>query len=292
MNCLGLPLPVPGLRRRLQALGKELAASGVDIACLQEVGRWQHLQRLRQDEHAWPYALAIQYPYAPKGGLVTLSRLPFFFTNHTTFREQGPPVSVHTPERLQGKGMLMAVLQLAGRDIVILNTHLAANYTARWTHGNPFVKIERAQLREVAQVVEAIPDETIVVVAGDFNVPRGSWLYHELLAATHLHDPLRESTEPTYRPLPGMPARAAQALDHILVRWPRNLAVDVCSELCFREPVHLAHGMTGLLSDHLGVRLTLRWKEMLPVDPDRSHTPDQALPTPPQRLEAVPHLTP
>ena len=287
MNCLGLPLPVPGLRRRLQALGKALAAADSDIACLQEVGRWQHLQRIRADEQAWPYALAVQYPYAPKGGLVTLSRLPFFYSNYAAFHEQGARVSLHTPERLQAKGMLLAVLHIAGRDVIVFNTHLAANYSARWSHGNPFVKVERAQLKELAKAVESIPDETIVVVAGDFNVPRGNWLYHEFLAATRLHDPLQASAEPTYRPLPGMPARAAQALDHILVRCPRGLAVTANSELRFGEPVHLAHGLTGYLSDHLAVRLTLEWPDTAPEP-----SSDQALSVdhhaapldPPQRL--------
>ena len=126
MNCLGLPVPVPGLRRRLQALGRALAATAADVACLQEVGRWRHLPLLRHDETTWPHAIALNYPYAPKGGLVTLTRLPVIHTGYTTFRERGV-VGLHTTEPLQGKGILQTTLVLGERPIVVLNTHLAAN---------------------------------------------------------------------------------------------------------------------------------------------------------------------
>ena len=261
MNCLGLPVPVPGIRRRLQALGKALATSNADVVCLQEVGRWRHLVHLRIDETTWPYAVAIDYPYAPKGGLVTLSRRAIAEPVFTTFQERGRPVSLHTAERFQGKGILQTPMVAGARPVALLNTHLAANYSAQWTHTNPYARVERAQLREIAAVVRAIPEDTLVIVAGDFNVPRGSWLYREFVSSTGLHDPLAGSDAPTYRPLPGLPARAAQALDHIFIRAPRDLTVEARSELCFAEPALLAHGTFGYLSDHLGVRTTLQWAD-------------------------------
>ena len=271
MNCLGLPVPIPGLRRRLQALGRALAESDADLVCLQEVGRWRYLPLLRHDTARWPHAAAVDYPFAPKGGLVTLSRLPVVVPEYHAFRERGRMVSAHTAERFQGKGVLQTIVDVGEQRAVILNTHLAANYNAQWSYTNPYAKVERAQLEEIALLVERIPSEAILVVAGDFNVPRGSWLYQELLEATGLHDPLGESTEPTYRPLPGMPARAAQALDHVLVRVPTQIPVEVRAELCFREPVPLTYGATGYLSDHVGVRMDIKW-------PDRSQTEQRSDP--------------
>jgi endonuclease/exonuclease/phosphatase family metal-dependent hydrolase len=265
MNCLGLPLPVPGLRRRLKALGWALAEAGVDVACLQEVGRWGHLQLLRHDEEQWPHAVAASYPYAPKGGLATLARLAVVNPNFHAYRERGRPVSLHTPERFQGKGVLEIETEVDGQRIFVLNTHLAANYNAQWGHTNRYAKVERAQLKELAGVIEHVPDEAIVVLGGDFNVPRGSWLYDEFLAETGMHDPLGTSDQPTFRPLPGMPARAAQALDYILIRAPHHLRVEASSELCFGEPTLLAPSTVGYLSDHLGVRMALRWQKMTPV---------------------------
>ena len=262
MNCLGLPVPVPGLRRRLQALGHAIATSNTDIACLQEVGRWRHLPLLRRDEDAWPHAIAMTHPYAPKGGLVTLTRLPIEATSYSTFRERGRTMSLHATERYQSKGILHISMMVGAQEVVVFNTHLAANYSARWTYTNPYAKVERAQLHEIADVVRAVPADKLVVVAGDLNVPRGSWLYHEFLLTAGLHDPLAGSPAPTYRPLPGMPAGAVQALDHILVRMPDDRPLQLSAELCFGDPVIMAHGATGYLSDHLGVRLTLAWSDI------------------------------
>lgn len=257
MNCLGLPVTLPGVQRRLQALGRALAGAGADIACLQEVGRWRYLPLLENE--TWPYAVAQQHPYAPRGGLVTLSRLPVAATEYTTFRSRGAAASLHAAERYQAKGVLGIELELDGRRVVVLNTHLAANYTANWTYTNIFAKVEHAQLLEIAALVNALPPDTLVVVAGDFNVPRGSWLYNEFRTAARLRDPLAGAEEPTYRPLPGMPGRAAQALDHVLVRVPPGSDLEIDAELCFRDPVLLAPGEHGFLSDHLGVRAVLRW---------------------------------
>lgn len=260
INCLGLPVPLPGLRHRLSVLGKALADLEADVACLQEVGQWRHLPLLRHDEERWPHALAIVHPYAPKGGLVTLSRLPTRDPAYLPFRERGRFASLHATERHQAKGFLQITITAYGRSVVVFNTHLAANYNAEWSYTNPYAKVERAQLRELAACVAAVPAGTPVVVAGDFNVPRGSWLYHEFCAAANVVDPLRDATTPTYRPLPGMPARAAQALDHVLVRTPADGSFSFESELCFAEPVLLGRGGTlGYLSDHLGVKLRLRW---------------------------------
>lgn len=261
MNCLGLPVPLPGLRRRLLALGKAIADSCVDVACLQEVGRWRYLPMLRHAESYWTNAVAMAHPYAPKGGLATLVRPTTIETSYHMFQERGSAASLHATERYQAKGVLRTTIMVADRPAVVLNTHLSANYSANWSYTNPYAKVERAQLRELGEVVRAIPEETPLIVAGDFNVPRASWLYEEFRAATGLHDPLADATEPTYRPMPGIPDRAAQPLDHIFVRLPRTHTYTIRSELCFREPVLLAHGVSGYLSDHLGVRLTLSWND-------------------------------
>lgn len=259
MNCLGLPLPLPGVRGRLRALGAALANSNADVACLQEVGRWRYLPLLRSDEKRWPTAVATPHGYAPKGGLVTLTRSPVERCDYHVFRERGSAASLHAAERYQGKGVLVTSLMIDTLPVVVLNTHLAANYAANWSYTNPYAKVERAQLRQVAEVVESLPHDALVIVAGDFNVPRHSWLYEELRAATGLIDPLAHDRTPTYRPLPGVPARAAQAIDHILVRMPPHLSCTLEARLCFTEQVVLAHGSEGFLSDHLGVRVTLCW---------------------------------
>ncbi len=257
-NCWGLPVPIPGLRRRLRAIGRALAESDIDIACLQEVGRWRHLPLL-QHNGVWPHTVAVTHPYHPKGGLVTLARRPVIETTYRPFRERGRAASLHATEWYQSKGVLRATALIGGQRVVIFNTHLAANYNARWGRNDPYARVERAQLRELADEINAVPRDMLVVVAGDFNVPRHSWLYDEFCGATGMIDPLYDSSEPTYRPLPGVPVRAAVALDHVLIRVPPGARMRLSPDLCFREPVLLEHGRAGYLSDHIGVRTTIEW---------------------------------
>lgn len=258
-------MPLPGIRQRLRVLGAALAAGDDDIVCLQEVGRWRYLPLLHYDDRRWPFVAAAAHPYAPKGGLATFARVPILDQEYRRFEARGSAASLHATERYQNKGMLAATLVVAGQHVVVINTHLAANYAANWSYTNPYAKVERAQLREVADLVQQLPTDTLVIVAGDFNVPRGSWLYKELCNLADLVDPLAASHESTYRPMPGMPARAAQALDHIFLRVPPALSASFDAALCFEEPVVLQHGKTGYVSDHLGVRLRLRWQPAQPT---------------------------
>jgi len=188
-----------------------------------------------------------------------LARAPILDQHYRRFEARGSAASLHATERYQNKGMLAATFVVAGQRVVVINTHLAANYAANWTYTNLYAKVERAQLREVADLIQQLPADTLVIVAGDLNVPRGSWLYNELCHAANLSDPLAPSHEPTYRPMPGVPTRAAQALDHILLRVPIALQATCDAALCFGEPVVLQHGKTGYVSDHIGVRLRLQW---------------------------------
>ena len=99
---------------------------------------------------------------------------------------------------------------------------------------------------------------TLVVAAGDFNFPRGSWLYDEFLAASGMIDPLAGDARPTVRAFPGVPARYAQPIDFALVRAPALPGLRIASELRFVEQVRFS-GRPRFLSDHVGVELRVGW---------------------------------
>ncbi len=151
-NCMGLPFTLPGMRQRLRAAGAVLAASDADVACLQEVGRWRYLPLLHYNGR-WPFVAATEHPYAPKGGLATLARVPILAQEYQRFEARGSAASLHATERYQNKGLLLTTLMLADQVVVVINTHLAANYNADWSYTNPYAKVERAQLREVVAAV-------------------------------------------------------------------------------------------------------------------------------------------
>jgi hypothetical protein len=63
-------------------------------------------------------------------------------------------------------------------------------------------------------------------------------------------DPLAGDQRPTYRTLPGVPARYTQPIDYALVRAPPLPGLHIRSDICFQERIPLIGGRQGYLSDH------------------------------------------
>jgi endonuclease/exonuclease/phosphatase family metal-dependent hydrolase len=188
-----------------------------------------------------------------------LARRPITGNQFTAYRERG---RLHSPAIVDWplhKGVLSTSLALGDLPVVVLNTHMNANYSGNWSQDNHFTHTERAQLRQLAEIVNAQPSSTLVVAAGDFNIPRGCPPYDEFLALSGLTDPLAGDPQPTYRPPFVIPKRYALALDFVLIRAPRLPDFQVRADLRFREQLPLIGGGTGYLSDHYAVELQLSW---------------------------------
>jgi endonuclease/exonuclease/phosphatase family metal-dependent hydrolase len=252
-NCYAVPTPARN-RARLATLGRTLDRAGHDIVCLQEVQSAAYLPLLRRSFPGFPHLVYQPALPAPLGGLVMVSRWPVERADFIPFRARGP--WLFTPaiaDRLLRKGMLIATIAVRGAPVIVVNTHLLANYRGDWTPGARYVAAQRAQLRQLADVVNGLDRRLPVIVAGDFNVPRGSWLYDEFVAATGLRDPLAGDGRPTYRPAFPVPARYALPFDLLLVRPPEGGEVAASARLVFEEKTRLVTGWADYLSDHYGV---------------------------------------
>ncbi len=257
-NCFGgLNWTTP---RRLLTLARELERQAPEIVCLQEV-QTQVAQRLLL--HACtshPQRAYVPGRRAPRGSLLTLARTPINAPAFARYDTQGAWYTPTLMDRLTQKGALVTSLHYAGRDVIVINTHLVANYGANWRPGSRAALDQQRQLRQLATLVHTLPAEALVLVAGDFNIPRGSWLYDEFLALSGAQDPLAGDLRPTYRPFPGIPARYARPIDFIFLRPPSDLNVQMEADLCFTDKLPLVGGGQSYLSDHLGVQVTLRWR--------------------------------
>lgn len=256
-NCFGVP--TPSARRRLLALARELAARADDVVCLQEVQAHAYSRLLTAACAAsHPYHSAVPFVYAPKGGLLTLSRAPIEAQEFVLFRARDVVAAPALMDWALHKGVLLTRLRAAGLPIALLNTHLSANYSADWSRENRYARVEWRQLEQLAGLVRAQPPEALVLVAGDFNIPRGSWLYREFLAASGLADPLAGDLRPSHRTPPGIPAHLARPIDYALLRAP---SADLRAESAYRLDAPLALGArrVGFLSDHNAVELRLEW---------------------------------
>jgi endonuclease/exonuclease/phosphatase family metal-dependent hydrolase len=256
---------------RVTALAEELTKLKAEIVCLQEIH--QHLFR-RTLTAATPYHVdAIHAPKRgrPRGGLLTLSRLPVVTHNYIPFVEQGRWYHLELMDRLLEKGLLVTHYEVAGLPLIIANTHIIANYAADYGRtGRPALR-QQSQLRQLATVIRALPAEALVVLVGDFNLPRGSWLYQEFLEASGMEDTMSGDQRPTYRPLPGVPAHYALPIDFVFVRRPQNRTISYTSNLCMDQPVHLVGNYRNFLSDHLGIISHFSW----PLDAGSEQVPDE-----------------
>ncbi len=258
LNCFGVPTPTT--RRRLAALARALNQREATVVCLQEVQAHNYRRLLIRACDHYPSHAFTPFMHAPKGGLLTLSRLPIEHIQFILYRERGRWWTPAIQDWILHKGVLISRMTLNGIPIAVLNTHLTANYSGDWRRTNRYAQHERSQLQQLSEAVQVESAETLVVVAGDFNIPRGSWLYKEFLVASGMTDPLAGDKQPTFRPPRGIPGRYVVPVDFTFVRLPENLPdVQIRNQIIFQEKYPLIAGRKGYLSDHFGVELELSW---------------------------------
>jgi endonuclease/exonuclease/phosphatase family metal-dependent hydrolase len=246
-NTLFLGRPRP----RLRALSQALDGMELDVVCLQEVLWRRHLSSIAT---GFPHAAYVPRGPAVKGGLLTLSRWPMEEPRYLEYRVR----SGRRPDlfdRLLRRGLLITRISISGRPVTVVNTHLLANPTGDWSRSNPYARAGEVALNQLAEAVSADHRDPMVVM-GDFNVPRGSWLLDEFLARAGLRDVLAGDRRPTYRPTPKIPIPAA--IDHVLVRPTPSQEMRVEAELVFQERMSLPGGRAVHLSDHFGIEASIQ----------------------------------
>jgi endonuclease/exonuclease/phosphatase (EEP) superfamily protein YafD len=245
--------------RRLRSLVRELQVLTPTVVCLQEVQSNLALRLLRRTATTYPGHAYLPGLSAPLGSLLTLARDPLHSPHFVRYTTQGAWFGPTVMDQLTQKGMLISRCEHHGVPFVMINTHLVANYGANWQPESRAARDQQSQLQQLAATVCDQPSEAVVLVAGDFNIPRSSWLYDEFLRLSALHDPLAGDDRPTYRPFIGVPARYALPIDFVFIRTPPGLSVQTEAEFFFTDQYGYVGGGRGYLSDHVAVRVMLRW---------------------------------
>ncbi len=253
LNCFGLWLP--NTSRRLKALARELEQSPYQVVCLQEIQLHKYQKMLVEDCTSYPYAQFEPYVHCPKGGLLTLSRTPVTSTSFEPYTERGLWFTPMVLDRLFFKGMLITRLTWKKIPIVIINTHLLANFAGDWERRGMYARVEEKQLRQVAETVQAQPTDSVIIVAGDFNIPRGSVLYKDFLIHSGLTDLLADDTRPTLRVPFGAVSHFPLAVDYVFVRIPEKYSFKIDCDLCFTKKCLMDDRRQLYLSDHYGVEI-------------------------------------
>ncbi|HET6595796.1 MAG TPA: endonuclease/exonuclease/phosphatase family protein [Anaerolineales bacterium] len=260
-NCFGTP--VPKARRRLRALARQLEDSDIQLVCLQEVQLVFFQRLLIQACSSYPFQAYEPHLHSPKGGLVTLSRVPLAAQRFETYTEQGRWYLPTAMDRFLRKGMLISSLHWQGVPVVVINTHVIANYNGDWERQGVFAKMQEKQLHQLAEVVSIQPSDALVVVVGDFNIPRGSRLYTNFLHWTGLIDTLAQDQRPTHRPPRGVPAQYSLPIDFTFVRMPSSLSLQINCDLRFSNKLQLTHRHQDYLSDHNAIEVSFTAKSSI-----------------------------
>lgn len=259
LNCFGLFLP--GTRRRLLALAREVERCPHQIVCLQEIQLHAYQNLLVRACPDYPYSAYEPYVHCPKGGLLTLSRVPLTSKSFEPYIKRGMWYTPMLLDMLFYKGMLTTKFLWSRIPVVIINTHLLANFGGDWNRNGMYAQVEEKQLQQLAGTVRAQPVDSMVIVVGDFNIPRGSRLYLDFLAASELTDPLAGDTRPTVRPPSGVPSRYALPIDYALVRMPHQHSFRTDCDLYFSKKYETSYKRQDYLSDHNGIEIRITMDE-------------------------------
>jgi len=252
LNCLGVPF-VRQPRARLSTLGRELNDAALDVICLQEIQFSRFLPLLRAVFTNYPHQTYEPFVHAPKGGLVTLSHAPVQRRRFVLYEQRGHWHSSTFADWLLHKGILIAELVLAGEPVTVVNTHLLANYSADWSHGNRYARHQQAELQQLRRVLDELDRDVLTIIAGDFNLPTQTALYRDFVQAAGLFDPLADNHEPTLHPPRFLRGDHAQPIDHVLIRAPRGRAIQASAQLVFSDKLRLINGKHARISDHSGI---------------------------------------
>lgn len=257
LNTFGLPLYLGW--ERLGRLADQLNRVPVTAICLQEIQQNAYTHLIQRGLTFYPHAVFERHRYAPKGGLAIYSRLPFAAQRFEVYHDRGPWHSISFADWALYKGFQSVHYEVEGMSIIVLNTHMNANYGGVWHHTNRLTRILHRQVQQLNQAIHSLPEDALVIICGDLNFPRNSYLYEELIAHNNLFDPLLEDQRPTYRPFPLAPSRWKTSLDYVLVRHSARLECDIQADLIPIEDSTKPLPFQRFLTDHNALVLRASW---------------------------------
>ncbi len=257
LNTFGIPFYMGW--GRLKRLTRELDKISVTAICLQEVQQNAYAPLVRRGLTSYPYHVFERHRYAPKGGLAVFSCLPLARHHFEVYQDRGAWHSLSIADWALYKGILSVHLVVDGQQIVVLNTHMNANYSGLWHRENLLVQIQAHQVEQLIQTIHSISDESLLIVCGDLNFPRSTFLYDDLISGSQLIDPMADDPRSTYRPFPLVPAKWKIPLDYVLYRPPVHKDVQVHADLIEVEDSGKSHPIQRFLTDHNALLLKIVW---------------------------------
>jgi len=259
LNTFGVPFYLS--LGRIKRLAAEVNRLNPTVACLQEIQQNAYLPLLQRGLAAYPQLTFYRNSLAPKGGLFTaaVSTSPEIKREFYPYQNQGKPVSLGFSDWALNKGALLVNLEFHEHRFAILNTHLQANYRGDWRLANGQTQIQLDQVNDLVKLIHAQPLDAWVIVCGDFNFPRHSPAYQEMISQSGLTDALAGDPRHTYRPFPLVSRKWQTSLDYIFFRIPAGEAAAVAADILPIEDASAALPYQRFLTDHNALTLNICW---------------------------------
>lgn len=231
-----------------------------DLLCLQEIQSNAYLTLLQRALPEIPYQVYQKHVRKPRGGLLTASKHPVRAWVFHPFPNRGRKWSLGYADWALHKGVLVVYFEANGLPVVVMNTHLQANYLANWTPENSLARIQRDQIGYLSALVREQDEEALVVVCGDFNFPPHTFLYTELIERSGLVDPLANDPRPTYQPFPLVSSTWLTRLDYVLYRAPKGVDLKATVDILRLQDENAQLPWNRFLTDHDLLKLALHWQ--------------------------------
>jgi endonuclease/exonuclease/phosphatase family metal-dependent hydrolase len=255
LNSFGVPFYLSS--SRIKRLAAELNRLAPTVMCLQEIQQNAYLPLLERSLASYPHLAYFHNRYAPKGGLFTASACPIISSIFHPFSNRGKRFSVGFADWALNKGVLIVELEIEGRRVVVMNTHLQANYAGNWLPENPQALIQLDQVKVLAELTQSQRKDALVFLCGDFNFPRQTRMYDWFVAHSGMIDPLALDPRPTYQPFPLVPTRWKIALDYFFFRLPQDEGWEIKADIIPIVNTDARRSFQRFLTDHQALVLNI-----------------------------------
>jgi Endonuclease/Exonuclease/phosphatase family len=257
LNSFGIPFYVS--TGRLRRMSAELNRITPTVICLQEIQHNFYLSVLTRELTAYSNFAFFRNRLAPKGGLF-IALTPTCKVINSQFYpypNQGKPFSIGFSDWWLNKGVLMVNLETYGHKSIVMNTHLQANYLADWRPTNLQTRIQLDQVKYLSELVNGQPKDASVIVCGDFNFPRHTLAYQQMVTLSGLSDMLINDPRPTYQPFPLVSAKWRTTLDFVFYRNPDGESFDLSTDILPIENTSVQNPIRRFLTDHHALLLNI-----------------------------------
>lgn len=256
-NVQGTPSSSAKTYYRLNKIAEILNSEDVDIVNLQEVFTYKHLSVLRNRLQNFRYCALEKFVIGPKGGLVTFSKIPIKKKKYIPYPSKlskSNLIRSFLRNILTGKGIL--INRIKNSSIFIVNTHLTVALSSDWPKVSSHHK---KQIAKLSNSINSIKDYDLLILSGDFNIPKKSYLYKELLTKLEARDVFQNYNFPTFHKEFLPKHERGNRLDYLLVKTNKTKFRVTNKEHIFTKKLIQKDINRGFVSDHIGLKTTLEF---------------------------------